>query len=407
MGETDATRATMAAEEGAPDTKREGSFHSMTAGTMAVEEGGAEVEPQEKGVSAPRNKKWSLQLQLDDNEENDANDACCLRMLKGRWCSCCGGYIARWPRIFAIFFGVVFPLWLLIALSVFFGFFLAKLEAPNEIIQNDDILEAQAELRVLGSLAARAAQAIPVICFELFLLARPVTDMGFELEMALEKDGNFFLNRTAQPETTQPLPEEVGAILSDDLIVLNKTTMHEFMQRCGDEARPITESFLQRGGSIRDISAAELTFNWIRCGPWADGLGSSGVRDPHDVVDLRPEAQAKFYRQTWNDDQQRLFDEYLEEYTTASNSTVYLEDFMETNLTVIAARFQAIKYSIGNATGGTKCYLNGPGSGKFCLVAISLCSVFLLSHFSDTCAYVLSDYPSLVLVHNHDNGWVR
>jgi hypothetical protein len=352
----------------------------MTAGTMAVEEEGDEIQPQEKGESAPRNKNWSLQLQLDDTEENNANDGCCLRMLKGRWCSCCGGCIARWPRTFAIFFGVALPLWLLIALSVLFGYFLAKLEAPNEIIQNDDILEAQAELRVLGSLAARAAQAIPTICFELFLLARPVTDMDAELEMALEKDDNFFSAETTQLETTQPVPEEVRAILSNDLIVLNKTAMHEYMQRCGDEARPITENLVQRGGNVIDISAVRLTFNWIRCGPWANGLSSSGVLDPHDVVALRPEAQAEFYRQTWDDDQQRLFDKYLDE-NVASNSTVYLEEFVETNLTVIGARFQAFEESIGRATGGTKCYLNGPGSGKFCLVTVFLCP-FSFFHIS-------------------------
>jgi hypothetical protein len=367
MGGTDAIGGTMAAEEGAPDTKREGSFHFMTAETMAVEEGGAEVQ-QPKGESAPSNKKGSLRLKLDDNEENDAYsyDGCCLRMLNGRWCSCCGGCIARWPRTFAIFFAVVLPLWLLIAISSILGYFLAKLEAPNEIIQNDDILEAQAELREIGSLAARAAQAIPKICFELFLLARPVTDMARELEIALEKDDNFFPAETAQPVTD---------ILSDDLIVLNKTAMYEFMQLCGDEARPITERLLQRGGDIIDISAAELTFNWIRCGPWANGLDSSGVLDPHDVVDLRPEAQEEFYRETWNDDQQRLFDEYRKEYTTASNSTAHLEESVGTNLTVIAARFLAFQNSIGNATGGTKCYLNGPGSGKLCLVAVSLSSL--------------------------------
>jgi hypothetical protein len=383
MGGTDAIRGTMAAEEGAPDTKREGSFHFMTAETMAVEEGGAEVQ-QPKGESAPPNKSKLLRLQLDDDEENDAYsyDGCCLRMLKGRRCSCCGGCIARWPRTFAIFFGVVLPLWLLIAVSVLLGYFLAELEAPNEITQNDDILEAQAELRELGSLAARAAQVIPITCFNLFILERPVTEMARELEIALEKDDHLFPAETtqpvpqevgAQPETAQPVPQEEGAILSDGLIVMNQTAMYEFMQLCGDEAKPITERLLQRGGDIIDIRAAGLTFNWIRCGPWANGLDSSGIFNPHDVVDLRPEAQEELYRQTWNDDQQRLFDEYLEENTKASNSTAYLEEFVETNL--IVARYKAFKDSIGNATGGTTCNLNGPASGKLAS-SLSLCVPF-------------------------------
>jgi hypothetical protein len=384
---------TIAVEERAADTKSEGSFVSMGAGTMAViEEGAAE------GESAPQEKYGSLRLQLEDNEENDVRDDCCHRMLKGRLCSCCGKCIENWPRTFAVFFGVIFPLWVLIFLSILFGFFLARFEAPNEIIENDNVMEAQAQVRRLGSLAARAAEAIPVICFELFILELPVTDVGSALAVVLDKDDPF------QAGTIQQNPL-MGAVLSDDLVIVNKTAMYQFMQSCGEEARPITEALLRRGSDVFNISAAGLTFNWIRCGTWANGLGSPGVLVRRPEVELRPEAQQEFYNQTWYDDQQQLFDKYLEEYLGA-NLTVY-DDYLGANLTVLAARLQAFQDSIGNATGGSKCYVNGPGSGEFCLVAVSLCYVFLVSRFSHTQSCILSDYPSLVLVHSHDNDWVR
>lgn len=360
---------------------------------MAVEEGAADNK-EEKGESAPQQKYGSLQLQLEENEDNDAVDGCCLRMLKGRWCSCCGKCIARWPRISAVFFGVVFPLWLLIALSVFLGYFLAELEAPNEIIENNSIMEAQAQVRLLGSLAARVAEAIPVICFELFLLGRPVTDVLSKVEVVLAGDDPFQAGRR------QPDPE-VGDILSDDFIIVNKTAMYEFMQDCGDVARPITEALYQQAGNVSDISSTALTFNWIRCGPWANGLGSSGVLDRRPAVELRPDAQQGFYNQTWYDDQQELFDKYLEEYLEA-NMTVYGE-YLGSNLTVLAARLQAFQDSVGNATGGSKCYSNVPGSGELFWVAVSS----FVSRFSHTRLCTLSDCPSLVLVHSHDNGWVR
>jgi hypothetical protein len=364
----------MGVEERAADTKSEGSFDSMglsmgEEGTMAVEEEAADNQ-EEKGESAPEQKYGLLHRQLEDNEENDANDGCCLRMCKGRWCSCCGKCIASWPRTFAIFFGVIFPLWLLIIVSVFLGYFLAELEAPNEIRENNNIMAAQAQVRVLSSLAASAAELIPTICFELFLLGLPVTNIGTAVEVVLERTDPF------QTGTRQPDPA-VGAILSDDLIVVNKTAMYEFMQGCGDVARPITEALLRRADDVSDIRTTSLTFNWIRCGPWANGLGASGVLVPRPVVELRPEAQQQFYNQTWFDDQQNLFDRYLEEYLEA-NLTVY-DGYLGTNLTVLAARYQAFQDSIGNATGGSKCFLNVPGSGEFCLVAVSLYSVFLVS----------------------------
>jgi hypothetical protein len=189
--------------------------------------------------------------------------------------------------------------------------------------------------------------------------------------------------------------------LSDDLVIVNKTAMYQFMQSCGEEARPITEALLRRGSDVFNISTAGLTFNWIRCGTWANGLGSSGVLVRRPEVELRPEAQQEFYNQTWYDDQQWLFDKYLEE-NLAANLSVSVEDW---NLTALAARVKAFQDSVENATGGTKCFLNGPGSGEFCpspfFVFRFLCFTFL----SHSCIH--SDYPSLVLVHSHDNDWVR
>jgi hypothetical protein len=373
--ETTPPVGTMAVEERAADTKSEGSFDSMgEEGTMVVEEGGAADNQEETGESAPPQKYGSLHLPLEDNEENDVNDGCCLRMFKGKWCSCCGKCIARWPRTFAILFGVIFPLWLLIALSLFFGYFLAELEAPNEIIENNNILAAQAQVRLLGSLAARAAQVIPTICFELFLLGLPVANLGSAVESAL--DDPF------QAGTTQPNPP-VGAILSDDLIVVNKTAMYEFMEVCGEEAGPITEALLRRASDVLEISTTELTFNWIRCGPWANGLGSTGVLARLPVVELRPEAQQEFYNQTWYDDQQQLFEKYLEEYVEA-NETINGEYF-GANLTLLAARFQVFQDSIGNATGGSKCFLNVPASGEFCFVAVLYLPISMI-HLSLTLA---------------------
>jgi len=47
-----------------------------------------------------------------------------------------------WPRTSSLLFGVVIPLWALIALSMAFGTKLARIELPSEVRRNDDVLRA-------------------------------------------------------------------------------------------------------------------------------------------------------------------------------------------------------------------------------------------------------------------------
>lgn len=61
---------------------------------------------------------------------------------------CCGRCIRnipkKWPRSYTFVLGVVLPLWLLIAVSMVLGLYLARLERPQEIIDNDAILADRA-----------------------------------------------------------------------------------------------------------------------------------------------------------------------------------------------------------------------------------------------------------------------
>jgi hypothetical protein len=297
-------------------------------------------------------------LEEGDDSDSIVVDRCCVRLVEGKSCCglgqiCYGRCISRWPRTFALICGVILPLWLLIGFSIFFGYFLAGFEAPNEIRENDDIMQARTQVRRGTNATVQLVQKIPTLCFELYLGSRPPADIEFELE-------NF-------AETTEIDPL-LAAILSDELVVVNKTALYEFLQSCGAVASPLVEALLLRGVGLINSVQPNLTFNWIRCGYWADGLDSNAKFQRHDIADLRPEAQQEFYEQVWTEDQQQLYDQYLEEN-------------LEANLTLPDARNRAFRGSIKNATGDTKCEVNAPASGEFRLVTFLRSSVFLVSHF--------------------------
>jgi hypothetical protein len=52
----------------------------------------------------------------------------------------------QWPHAFALAFGVVSPVLLLICVALFFGFFLAELEASAEMDNNNQVIATRFEL---------------------------------------------------------------------------------------------------------------------------------------------------------------------------------------------------------------------------------------------------------------------
>mmetsp|Transcript_13012 Transcript_13012/g.22196 ORF Transcript_13012/g.22196 Transcript_13012/m.22196 type:complete len:681 (-) Transcript_13012:107-2149(-) len=72
--------------------------------------------------------------------------------------------IAAWPRTSALTFGVVVPLLLLIAVSVFFGYFLAQLEGPGEIEYNNDVISTRIALALQDQLIGNLTENLPHLC---------------------------------------------------------------------------------------------------------------------------------------------------------------------------------------------------------------------------------------------------
>jgi hypothetical protein len=279
------------------------------------------------------------------------------RLANGK--GCCGRCMMRWPRFWIILLGAVLPLWFLIALSLWFGYFLAKSEAPNEVLANNDILAAQSAAAAIAAILSDFVQALPKLCFAFYVLAIDPSGLEDVLDQILTQAQVDPTSINASVDTL--LPE----LLLNETILLNKTDLYEFMQDCGDKARNITDEILDRSRGLSDLFAIDLTFNWMRCVPWAEGLsGDSDIfLSSNAYPSLRPDAQVGLFYETWLEDQQRLYQAYLNATSwDILNGTIPVD---ANNHTRLIAQVEAYQESIRDATGGSACQLNTAASTWF------------------------------------------
>ena len=301
------------------------------------------------------NERVVVSSALQDDEEEGRG--CCLRLANGE--GCCGRCMMRWPRFWIILLGVVLPLWFLIALSLWFGYFLAKSEAPNEVLANNDILAAQSAAAAIAAILSDFVQALPKLCFAFYVLAIDPSGLEDVLDQILTQAQVDPTSINASVDTL--LPE----LLLNETILLNKTDLYEFMQDCGDKARNITDEILDRSRGLSDLFATDLTFNWMRCVPWAEGLsGDSDIfLSSNAYPSLRPDAQVGLFYETWLEDQQRLYQAYLNATSwDILNGTIPVD---ANNHTRLIAQVEAYQESIRDATGGSACQLNTAASTWF------------------------------------------
>lgn len=94
-------------------------------------------------------------------DEND-NEIACDKTSRKPCCSRCMSLFHRYPRISAFVFGIIVPLWMIVFICAFFGYFLAKAEGPNEVSTNNllvsEVMMTQNETDILKRLSDTAPQ---------------------------------------------------------------------------------------------------------------------------------------------------------------------------------------------------------------------------------------------------------
>jgi hypothetical protein len=260
---------------------------------------------------------------------------------------------------------------------------------------NDELLAAQKKARNIGWVWGNFTTSIPRICLEEFLRKQSNQHVDVLQDLQVHVDSDF------QQKPTFLTPSDINTFLTGVLVLINTTELYEWMDHCGDAASPIVVKLLE---GILDTSSdafGELTFNWIRCHPNASGLGNDPFETfPTEYVDtLRPEAQKEYYTSVWNNDQETLYDEYLEKNL----------DGLDAGIAISVAMVDASIRSIKDASGSGACEYNADASGESRTVGHHLLSAPLLYYIrglmtsnSSLLLAILLCSCSLVLVYHHD-----
>jgi hypothetical protein len=248
--------------------------------------------------------------------------------------------LLSWPRTFSLVLGVILPLFVLIFICVIIGIILAIVEAPLEVSRNDHVVATDVQtydglMLVSKPLFSDEAAFLPSICLELFLRrqnASLVEKYILEL-LKSESDALKTLNLT-------------------DPFDVNETVVGDYLEECGEFARPIMERLEQDNNTVLTLIGTALTFNWIRCIPGAKGLRTvAGMASLNMIPYMRYDAQKQHFVDVWRKDQKVLYDRFYEENIAA-------------NMSAVNASVNALQESVNKASGVRGCELNAPASGK-------------------------------------------
>lgn len=330
--------------------------------------------------------------QIDD-QENDDDNAAAVATEPGeperppeqtaRRKNCCTSVSTRFPRLFAILFGIHIPIFVLVLLSCVFGYWIAHIESPVEIEQNDNRIASYAittrKLQILSNLTSVS----PKICFNLFLnnvtietlMSSSLLDILYEgIE---DEPSSSTLNSTATVDDDSTPIEILHQIksryesIADDTVPeiynssklvdaeLNIIDLYNFLQVCGDKFR----SFIYNETGLTILPLAEestsysmtalpvLSFSWNRCTP----LQFS--RQPDFMLSLHPINQTQYYITAWENDTMRLFDYYYNYYTTTWNISTDIAFALAEQQSVVEATGKAA--CVVNTFSGGTCAVNG------------------------------------------------
>lgn len=282
-------------------------------------------------------------------DKDNVGSRCYLIFCRG-WYGCHGysRVIEAWPRTSAFLFGVVVPLFTLVAVALLFGFFLSKLEGPPEIEANDHLLAAHTEAETLVTIVSNFTGLLPQLCIKLYFDNHSILELGPAL-----------FDRLVDGALDESEDLKVEQLVNRSLLSIDTEELFTYMEACGNDAKPITSFLAERAANASKRVSGDLSFNWVRCYPGADGLGGTGQSDiwatGQSIEEIRPAAQVQHFQRVWELDRQRIYHETLRES---------LKD-PHYRGSAGALRLAAFDYSIAQASGAVGCELNGVSATWF------------------------------------------
>ena len=188
----------------------------------------------------------------------------------------------RFPRFTGILFGIVVPLWVLVIVAAFFGYFLARIEGPSEIEQNNAIVADQMRTENLTNLLLDLNVVTPRICYDIYKIRYLDTGKLYRNTDTYWADD---INTTVlQMIFDNNINKSSINSNRDSVITLNESSFLPFMYQCGIRATQITDQVMEQATIAISAGSSNLTFNWIVCTPEMNGLGSKWDHIPNNTA---------------------------------------------------------------------------------------------------------------------------
>lgn len=253
----------------------------------------------------------------------------------------------RFPRTFALIFKVFLPLYLIIAISMLFGYFLCRFEAPGEMHSNNMALAAARMMEQLKQFNLMTINISPLLCLDLYLNGLNGTSLPQDI-IDKHNDQLFVLDGLTAAQDLLFGSEFSTA----NLTVSNVTALRWFMADCATETKLQAIEYQKNvfdGALFSDYIGSEVTFNWIKCPVPDQSDAGKNETDAGDLMNVVTEtfviyeagAQLEYAQQRWEQDLNKTYHEYYAIY--------------QTNFTENEARAKAIRDAYANADGFDHC----------------------------------------------------
>ena len=249
----------------------------------------------------------------------------------------------NFPRLHAICFYIILPLWFLIFMALLGGYLLAGVEYQTEIDANDALLKDQ---HIQEGLDAKGGMAVnylldhlPSKCFESYLQEQNITNTNYTLydlvlSSSIDKEEVYFTDiLQSTSDTISYILERLDVCATELEGIANETDVQEQILLDAIEGEYVS---------------GDLTFDWIRCwnqSEYGDNFWLGATSEQYDAA----QNQTEFYIATWEADLQ---------YKT----NLYLYDV--DNMTIEEVE-QAKRRALNDATGGGSCDYNTAGTAWF------------------------------------------
>jgi hypothetical protein len=234
---------------------------------------------------------------------------------------------------------------------MFFGYGLAKIEAPMEYKANNAILANRALVHTTDNFQGNVSQELPRICLEIYAL----DSLGMLNASLIEDEVMKIFVQVINRAIEQPN----NATSVDDLVLPNNITGSElikFMNTCGKLGITLMNRFAALEGVDPDLIGDDLTFNWIRC----DTIGENSSNTLLDQLwgrpylnrtQLKPDVQESDAVSRWRLHAAELFNKTFDTLVNTTGAA--------------RASISAYEYAVNNADGFDHCYPNSAAGAWF------------------------------------------